>query len=272
MGALTVAATLATGTIVFALATGRIRNAISSFGTRLPKELGGFEDPSLWLLLAAAAAPLVVSLMLALAIVRADGMSETGRERAAWARSAGLIALFVVMFVLKPWSAIPFEATRFDYPDEVAAHWSAFWSNNFAFDQDVLSWKMYWGVFGYADVSYPDALYAFARWGCVALFLALPLLSWRFTHRSPGRSSLLLVAVGYALTACVVTNSLRYFQPTNPFGRFILPALPLVALPLLARIAGEERERAFGVAMGAFVALHAWTAIALTGSRYTVGQ
>ncbi len=170
-----------TATIAFALATGRVRHAISSFGARLPKELGRFEDPSFWLLLAAAAAPFVVSLVLALAIVRSRGMPEAGRERAAWARSAALAVLFVVMFLVTPWTSIPFETVRLDYPDEVAAHWSAFWSNNFAFDQDMLSWKMYWGVFGYADVSYPDVLYALARWACVALFLALPVLSWRFT-------------------------------------------------------------------------------------------
>ncbi len=147
------------------------------------------------------------------------------------------------MFLVTPWTSVPFESLRFDYPDEVAAHWSAFWSNNFAFDQDVLSWKMYWGVFGYADVSYPDALYALARWACVALFLALPVLSWRFTQRSPGRSALLLVAIGYALSACVVTNSLRFFAPTNPWGRFLLPAAPLVLLPLLARIESTGADR-----------------------------
>ncbi|HEY3350335.1 MAG TPA: hypothetical protein VGM13_11215 [Thermoanaerobaculia bacterium] len=269
-GLLLSAVTLA-ATTVFALATGRIRNAISSFGARLPKELGGFEDPSLWLLFAAAAAPLVVSLVLALAIVRAGGVSETGRERAARTRSAALTVLFLVMFVLTPWSAIPFEATRFDYPDEVAAHWSAFWSNNFAFDQDVLSWKMYWGVFGYADVSYPDALYALARWTCVGLFLALPVLSWRFTRRSPGRSALLLVASAWALSACVVTNSLRYFAPTNPWGRFILPAFALAALPLLARAVEPGREPTLRLVFAVLVALHVWTAIALLGSRYALG-
>jgi hypothetical protein len=226
----------------------------------------------LWLLLAAAAAPLVASLLLTLTIVRSAGLSERSRRRAAAALSVALCAAFVALFLATRWTSIPFETTRLDYPDEVAAHWSAFWSNNLAFDQDVLSWKMYWGVFGYADVSYPDALYALARWSCVALFLALPLLSWRFTLRNPGRSSFLLVAAGYALTACVVTNSLRYFQPTNPWGRFILPALPLVALPLLVRAAAPEHDRAGRRAVAAFVLLHMWTAVALLGSRYAVGR
>ncbi len=258
--------------LTYALATGRIRRLISSLGARLPKELGGFEDPSLWLLLAMAAAPLVVCLILVLAIVRSSEWAAATRQRAARIRSAALIALFVGMFIATPWTTIPFETTRLDYPDEVAAHWASFWSNNFAFDQDVLSWKMYWGVFGYADVSYPDVFYAIARWGCVGLFLALPILSWRFTQRSPARSAFLLAASGFALSVCIVTNSLRYFVPTNPWGRFILPALPLVALPSLAR-AGEAVSRAgpTRLALAVLAALHVWTAIALVGSRYSVG-
>jgi hypothetical protein len=270
-GAILVLGILLTGTAAFALAMGRIRYAISSFGARLPKGLGRFEDPSFWLLLAAAAAPFVVALALALAIVRSHGLLEAGRERAARARSAALVALFVVMFLVTPWTFVSFESLRLDYPDEVAAHWSAFWSNNFAFDQDVLSWKMYWGVFGYADVYYPDVLYALARWACVGLFLALPIMSWRFTQRNPGRSALFLVASGYALSVCVVTNSLRFFGPSNPWGRYILPLLALGALPALARTSTPGRERWWRAVTFIAIALHLWTALTLLGSRYAVG-
>jgi hypothetical protein len=270
-GAMLVLGTLLTGMVAFALATGRIRRVVSNFGARLPHQLGRFEDPSFWLLLAAAAAPFVICLGLALAIMRSREMSEAGRERAARARSAALVVFFVVMFLVTSWTFVPFESFRFDYPDEVAAHWSAFWSNNFAFDQDVLSWKMYWGVFGYADVSYPDILYAFARWACVGLFLALPVLCWRFTQRNPGRSALLLVASGYALSACVVTNSLRYFFPSNPWGRYILPLLALAALPVLARTSTPGRERLWRAVTFTAITLHLWTALTLLGSRYAVG-
>jgi hypothetical protein len=205
---------------------GRVPRAVSSLGARLPARLGRFEDPSFWLLLAAAAAPFVAALALALAIVRSRGMSEAGRERAARTRSAALVVLFVVMFLVTPWTFVPFESLRLDYPDEVAAHWSSFWSNNFAFDQDTLSWKAYWSVFGYSDVSYPDVLYAFARWACVGLFLALPVLSWRFTQRNPGRSA----------------------------RRFILPLLALAALPALARTSIPGRERWWCAATVAAVA------------------
>jgi hypothetical protein len=264
--------TLLTGTIVLALATGRIRRVISSFGARLPQSLGGFEDPSLWLLLAVAAAPFVICLGLSLAIMRSRKISEAGRKRTAQARSAALVVLFVVMFLVTSWAFVPFESLRLDYPDEVAAHWSSFWSNNFAFDQDVLFWKLYWGVFGYADVAYPDVLYALARWACVGLFLALPVLSWRFTHRSPSRSAFLLVASGYALSACVVSNSLRYFFPVNPWGRYILPLLPLAALPTLVRTSIPGRERWWRAVTFTAIALHLWTALTLLGSRYAVGN
>jgi hypothetical protein len=263
---------LLTGMVAFALATGRIRYFISSFGARLPAGLGRFQDPSFWLLLAVAATPLVLGLGCALAIVRSSKISENGRRRAALIRYGALATLFVVMFLVTPWTSVPFESLRLDYPDEVAAHWSAFWSNNFAFDQDVLSWKMYWGVFGYADVFYPDALYALTRWACIALFLALPVLTWRFTQRNPGRSALFLVASSFALSVCVVTNSLRFFTPSNPWGRFLLPLLPLAALPALARTTALGRERSCRAVTFAAVALHLWTTITLLGSRYAVGR
>jgi hypothetical protein len=269
--AVVAALALATGGFVFAFATGRLRRTIFSLGARLPADLGRFEDPSFWLLLAAAAAPFVAALVLALAIVRSPGMSEAGRERAARARSAALAALFVVMFLMTPWTSVPFEYLRLDYPDEVAAHWSSFWSNNFAFDQDVLSWKMYWGVFGFADIFYPEVVYAFARWACVGLFLGLPVLSWRCTQHNPGRSARLLVASGYALSACIVTNSLRFFLPTNPWGRFLLPAVPLVVFPLLARIESTAVRRLAPRLLAGALILHLWTAIALLGSRYALG-
>ncbi len=271
VGAVITTGALATLAFGYSLASGRIRGLVASLGARLPKELGGFDDPSLWLLFAAAAAPLVVCLILVLSIVRSREWTAATRGRAARIRSAAIAILFASMFLATRWTAVPFEATRLDYPDEVFAHWASFWSNNFAFDQDVLSWKMYWGVFGYADVSYPDVLYGAARWACVGLFLALPVLSWRFTQRNGTRSAFLLVASGFALSACIVTNSLRYFAPTNPWGRFILPALPLVVLPLLARAAVPERTRYLARALTAFAILHIWTAITLLGSRYAVG-
>ncbi|MCM3877401.1 MAG: hypothetical protein NEA02_13420 [Thermoanaerobaculia bacterium] len=80
------------------------------------------------------------------------------------------------------------------------------------------------------------------------------------------------MASGYALSVCVVTNSLRFFVPSNPWGRFILPALPLVALPFLVRVTDPPaRAMALRISVAVFVALHVWTAVALLGSRYAIG-
>jgi hypothetical protein len=237
----------------------------------LPKELGGFGDPSFWLLVAVAAVPLIAALVMVLSILRARDWPAATRARAAWVRAAALAFVFAGMFLMTRWARIPFEATRFDYPDEVYAHWTSFWSNNFAFDQDVLSWQMYIGVFGYPDVSYPMVLYAVSRWAFVALLVSLPLLCWRFTQREPERSAALLSISGLALAACIVTNSIRYFQPSNPWGRYVLPLLPLVILPLLVRIQATAPPRPFRSAVVILVALDVWTAVTLLGTRYCIG-
>ena len=118
----------------------------------------------------------------------------------------------------------------------------------------------------------PTAVDALARWACVALFLSLPVLAVRFTKERPRASALLLVVSGYAVSVCVLTNGIRFLVPTNPWGRFILPLLPLAALPALARTEAPGRERGWRMAIVAAVALHVWTAISLLGGRYAVGN
>jgi hypothetical protein len=175
------------------------------------------------------------------------------------------------MFFLTSYRVVPFESTHLDLADLVSAHWLSFWSNNFSWDQDTLFWKMYWGVFGYADVAYPDVIYAVARWLDVALLLSLPVLAFPFTTKKPNQSALLLVVSGFALSVCIVTNSIRHLQPALPWGRFILPLLPLSALSALARTDAPGRDRLWRAATFAAVALHVWTSLTLLGSRYAVG-
>jgi hypothetical protein len=255
----------------WAVSSGRAWTFTRSLAARRPKHLGGPDDPTFWVLLGTAAVPFVVALLFAFFLLRARDVPDSRRLFWAQGRSALGAALFVAMFLATRWSSVPFEQVRLDLPDEVAAHWAAFWSNNFAWDQDVLAWKMYWGVFGYADVSYPDAVYALARWACVALFLALPVLSVRFTTRRPVASAQLLLVSGFALSVCVVTNSIRHLQPALPWGRFLLPLLPLAALPVLVRTEAPGRERAAAWLLAAAVVLHLWTSVALLPSRYAVG-
>jgi hypothetical protein len=255
----------------WALSSGRAWRLLHALAARRPKHLGGPDDPTFWVLLGTAAVPFVIALLFAFFLLRARDVPEP--RRLAWARGRSALgaAIFLVMFLATRWSGVPFEQVRLDLSDEVAAHWAAFWSNNFAWDQDVLAWKMYWGVFGYADVSYPDAIYAVARWACVALFLALPVLSVRFTTRRPIASAQLLLVSGFALSVCVVTNSIRHLQPALPWGRFLLPLLPLAALPVLVRTEVPGRERAAAWLLAAAVVLHLWTSVALLPSRYAVG-
>lgn len=259
------------GAAFWAIASGRVWRLFQSLAARRPKELGGPEDPTFWVLLGTAAVPFVTALLLALFLFRSRDVPEPRRLAWARARSAVLAALFVALFILTPWSAVPFEFVHLDLADQVAAHWAAFWSNNFAWDQDVLFWKLYWGVFGYADVAYPAAVYALARWLCVGVFLALPVLSVRFTTKRPAASAQLLVLSGLALTFCVVTNSIRHLQPALPWGRFILPLLPLAALPVLARTESATSARRAAWVFAGGVVLHLWTSIAVLGSRYAVG-
>jgi hypothetical protein len=267
----TAAGVLLTGLFLFALATGRLRPLFTNLGARIPKQLGGSEDPTLWILLATAAVPFVVALVLVLFLIRGRTLPEAERRRFAVGRVLATAAVFFILFFLTSYHVVPFESTHLDLADLVAAHWSSFWSNNFSWDQDPLFWKMYWGVFGYADVAYPDAFYAVARWLNVALFLSLPVLAFRFTTKKPNQSALLLVVSGFALSVCIVTNSIRHLQPSLPWGRFILPLLPLAALPALARTEAPERDRWWRAVTFAAVALHVWTALTLLGSRYAVG-
>lgn len=267
-----VAAALAVLAVAFwAVASGRVYRFFASLAARRPKDLGGPEDPNFWVLLGTTAVPFVVCLLLSLFLLRARSVPE--HRRLVWARTrtAGAAILFLLLFFATTYSVVPFENVRLDLPDEIVAYWSSFWSNNLSWDQDVLAWKMYWGVFGYADVLYPPVIYALARWLCVGLFTALPVLSARFTSRRPIASAQLLLISGYALSVCVLTNSIRFLQPTNPWGRFILPLLPLAALPVLVRIDSATAGRRAALVTAAAVVLHLWTAVALLGSRYAVG-
>jgi hypothetical protein len=255
----------------WALASGALRRLFIAFAARSPREFSSPGDPTAMLVAAVAAVPFVAALLMALSSISSQDRTEATKRRWAAARTAAAGLIVVGMFLATAYTAVPFEYLRLDFADEVAAHWNSFWSNNLSWDQDTLFWKMYWGVFGSGDTWYPAAVYALARWACVAFFVALPVLSARFTAKRPTASPLLLVLSGYALAACVVTNSLRYLGPTNPWGRFILPLVPLAALPVLARVTDQGRERALAIALRAFVVLHLWTALTLLPTRYCVG-
>lgn len=192
------------------------------------------------------------------------------RDRLAFVRSTLGMAFFVVMFFVTPFATVPGD-TRLTFVDEVQAHWNAFWSTTFSLTQDTISWKMYWGLFGLSDTWYPDLVYAVAKWSCVALFLSLPVLCRRFQRERPWTSAALLVTSGLAISLAFVTNTLRYFQPSNPWGRFILPWVPLAVLPAVTRIDWTPpREAALRWIFLGAIAFHVWTAISMIGSRFFI--
>jgi hypothetical protein len=77
---------------------------------------------------------------------------------------------------------------------------------------------------------------------------------------------------GAVVSFCVISETMRYLGPANPWGRFILPYLPLAALPVLFQIEPPGRERFLRGAVGVGVALHIWTAILVLGARYALGS
>jgi len=255
-----------------AILSGRLWLLLSRFAYKVPKQLSGPGDITLAALAAVFATPIVVSLLLVLFSFRGEALSNADRRLWARLRTIAVTCLFVVMFIVTPYTTVPFEDTRLDFFDEVGAHWASFWSNNFSWSQDTLLWKFYWGVFGESDVYYPTAVYAIFRWLCVALFLGLPALSVSFVSRRPRAARTLILISGAAVSLCVLSNSLRYLQPSSPWGRYILPLLPLAILPALVRTEAPGREQALSLVLRGAVCLHLWTAITVLGTRYYVGN
>ena len=70
----------------------------------------------------------------------------------------------------------------------------------------------------------------------------------------------------------VATLLARHAMMVHPHGRFALPYLALIALPLLTLLATPERRRALRVALLCGVALNVWTAIVVLGARYTIAR
>jgi hypothetical protein len=239
-------------------------------GSRMPLELSGPDSPLLLEILQVVMLPVMLASVFGLLGLLGRRLPVLTRDRLAFVRSALFLAFFIVMFFMTPFATVPTD-TRLTFVDEVQAHWNAFWSTTFSLTQDNVSWRMYWGVFGWADTKYPDIVYAAAKWSGVALFLSLPILCRRFQRERPWISTALLVTSGLAVSFAFATNTLRYLQPSNPWGRYILPWVPLAVLPAVARIDWTPRREAAlrWIFLGAIV-LHVWTAISLVGTRYFI--
>lgn len=238
---------------------------------RKPKGLPPMSDPVWPFVLQVVLAPLAVGFVLALFAFLGRRLDEPAATRLARFRSLAGLALFAALFLAIPFRPVPLETTRLGFREEVAAFWNAFFSTAFSYDQDVLSWKMYWGVFGWADTRYPDVVYAVAKWLCVALFLALPVLCRKTLRERRFASALLLVFAGLATTLAFASNTARYFIPVNPWGRYILPWVPIALFAALARIdLDAKRETVLRWVFVGAVCFHLWTAIYVVGVRYFI--
>ena len=266
---------VAGGALVILFLAGGIRLShlkVGNIGTRLPLQMPRWGSHEMSLMILMATAPFLLAVGAALVVGRLGQRDLPRIERDLRRVSIGLAVVLAVGFLLTSYTAVPYERTRLDFGGLVRAHNLSFWSNNFSWDQDRLFWKFYWGVFGWHDVFYSDWLYALARWLCVGLFVTLPFLCARFVADRPRLSALLLLTSGIALSCSGVVEILRYLVPSNPWGRFILPYLPLAALPVLAQMEAPGRQRPCRLAVAAAVGLQAWTAVTLIGSRYLFGR
>lgn len=214
------------------------------------------------------ATPLALATLAAAFLASLARLPERAGRRRAYAASATIAAALVIGFLVTPYAEVPYERVFLPLGALVRAHLSTFLASSFSFDQDRLGWKFLFGTFGWHDAFYPEAVYALARWGSTLLLIALPVLAHDFAVTRPRATAALLAVAGASGSLAVVTLLARHAMSVHPHGRFVLPYLALVALPVLVTIATPGRRRALRVALGCAVALNVWTAIAVLGARY----
>jgi len=240
------------------------------FDARLPGIVGGWHGADLALRAALLGAPLLLAALAAGFYRTLLAAPAAARRRRTIAASAAIALLLVTMFALTPYTEVPYERAFLTLPDLVRAHLASFWSNAFSFDQDRLGWKFFFGAFGWHDTFYPEAIYAAARWALVLFLIALPVLGVETATARPRAAAALILVAGIGAALAVATLLARHAMTIHPHGRFTLPYLPLVALPVLVLIATPRRRSALRLALRCGVALNAWTAIAVLGTRYYV--
>ncbi|MFI5181869.1 MAG: hypothetical protein ACHQPI_10795 [Thermoanaerobaculia bacterium] len=248
-----------------------LRTKVGNIGTRMPEEFPkSFDRNAIWMI-AAAAAPLALASISALAIRWLSKISPDRARRVLAGVSVTLAVCFLAGFLLTPWTFIPYETDRYWFSKLVREHLKAFVSNSLAWDQDVLSWQFWVGAGGWHDLFLPDAVYALWRWIFIALLVLLPVAAVKWIPETNKAVKGLLLMAGLGASLCVATYTLRYLSPANPWGRFVLPWLSFLLCPIVVLL-----TRAFARSLGFFirllVLLEIWIAVALVGSRYGLGQ
>ncbi|MGA7990490.1 MAG: hypothetical protein WCC53_03570, partial [Thermoanaerobaculia bacterium] len=237
----------------------------------VPRGLGALGPKTALFMVFLALAPLAIAAAAGAALRRLETRPDASRRNALAVFSIALASLAACAFLLTPWTAVPYGSDYVPFPRLVAGYARAFVSNAFAWDQDRLSWKFWFGAFGWHDAFYPDGVYALARWGFVAFLVSFPVLASPFLSKRPAAARALLLASGGALGCGAATFALRYLGPTAPYGRFVLPLVALAALPLFAMLEASGRERWGRAALFVAAAFQLWTALAVIGARYAFG-
>ena len=248
------------------------RLKFGNIGTRLPILLPRWGETAFAPVLGVVLLPTLFGLLAAAVALRVRGALTPALPRGFRWASFALAAAALVLFAVTPFSRTSNE-TWFPFP-EYAGQWAqTLSSTTFSWDQDFLAFKSFWGVFGWLDGFYPDWIYATARWAITLVFVALPLLARRFVTAKPVEAATLFAAAGIAATLACATEVIRFLGPTQTVGRFILPYYPLILAPILVMALTSPRlSRAAVWILRVAVGLQVWTAIALVGSRYTVGN
>jgi hypothetical protein len=249
-----------------------LRIKAGNIGTRMPKEMPGQIDRSVFWMVVVTVAPTIIGGLLAFSVLRLSRLSADRQRRVLTAVSIALATVVLFGFFLTPWTSIPYETDRYWFSKLFREGIKVALSNSFSWDQDVLFWKFSLGAGGWHDVFLPNAIYASGRWLAVAALVLLPGFAIPSVRERPASLAGLLALAGFAASLGFVTLTIRYLVPGNPWARFMLPWLPLVLTPLLIPVAWERGLRAVRTLLFLGILLHLWTAIALVGARYLFGQ
>src|ERR1017187_1739906 len=150
-----------------------------NIGTRMPREMPGQFDRSVFWMIVVTVAPTIISGLLAFGVLRLSRLSADRQRRVLTAVSIALATVVLFGFFLTPWTSIPYETDRYWFSKLFREGIKVALSNSFSWDQDVLFWKFSLGAGGWHDILLPDAIYASSRWLAVAALALLPRTSRR---------------------------------------------------------------------------------------------
>jgi hypothetical protein len=219
-----------------------------------------------------ALSPLVLLLGGLLYIRFASSVSKRSARVLAWALSGLLAVALIGGFLALPYTQIPYGYVQPPRTEQLGLFLRSMVSNSFSWDQDFFGWKLWWGVFGWVDTPSHPLVYAISRWSLSLAIIASPVLALPFVRRRPQQAAMLLTVICFALCAIAVSFLIRLNGPVLPYGRYFLPFLPLVLLPLLALFQAPGRIGKLRAVFAVAVLFHIWTAVYTLGTRYYLGS